>query len=452
MTLDRREFLKRMGLLSMAGTQPIALNLATMSQAVAFNAGDDYKALVCVFLLGGNDHANTLIPIDTNNYAIYREHRGKVALDKSQILALTPSSSDPTVSYGLHPKLTRLHRLFHDKKVAILQNVGSLVTPTTVEQFKKGLVQLPPKIFSHNDQQAYWQTSGQEGHTEGWGAKMGRLAMGQNQRSLFTCVNTSGKMAFLDGNHISQYSLSADGIVPMYGMDSNSWLFGTPNMKDITRQMMNAPSDHLMEQQISQTFNQADYAVNILGQAIKGSGEFATPFADDELSKRLNIVAKMIKAHSQVGVKRQVFMVTLGGFDTHDNLLPRHDKLMQQLDKALASFYYAMDEIGMSNQVTAFTASEFGRTLTNNGDGTDHGWGSHHFIIGGAVKGQAIYGKTPIYGVDTIDDVGQGRLLPSTSIDQYNATLARWFGVEDSEIASIAPNIHNFNQRYLDFL
>ncbi|MFW2176241.1 MULTISPECIES: DUF1501 domain-containing protein [unclassified Moraxella] len=456
-TMNRRGFLARVGAVAgMGASQSFALNLLAMNQAVASDI-PDYKALVGVFLLGGNDHANTLVPIDTTNYPIYQKHRGNIALDRASVLPLSPKQPLANgVQYGLHPNLKRLQALFNQQKLAVLQNVGTLIMPTNKQLYQTQAYNLPPKLFSHNDQQAFWQTNAQEGKGHGWGATLGQLTMSQNKSPLFTCLNTSpnGKMGLLAGNQVSQFNLSEDGAITMYGFekaDNDNWLFHSNQVPKLVKQMMATPRQNVFEQQISQTFGNSLYAQATLRQAFT-QANITTPFADTSLAKQLKSVANMIKSNSLLGNQRQVFIVTLGGFDCHDNLLTKHGELMAELDEALASFYQATVEMGLANQVTTFTMSDFGRTFANNGDGTDHGWGGHHFIMGGAVKGQMIYGQTPEYGVDTASDVGQGRLIPTTSTDQYASTLARWFGVADKDMPMVATNIHNFSQRYLDFM
>lgn len=453
--LNRREFLKNTGLLGAAGmVQPLALSLAGMSEAVAATNAD-YKALVCVFLLGGNDAFNTVIATDPTNLSIYQQYRGSVALNPAQLLPLTPTGRLlHGTQYALHPNLPKLQQLFNQNKhLAILQNVGTLKKPTTKEEYRMKQ-NLPPKLFSHNDQQSYWQShSMSKDLAEGWGGKIGRLMQGGNtpRNQLLTCISTDGKHKFLTTGTTQQYSIGRKGAQKMNPVYMGSIMNSVAISTEI-RNMMSANRSNIFEKELTTVFNRSYATEKTVTAAIGENSSLQTVFAQDPLSEQMHIVARLIKAQSQLGMRRQVFFVTLGGFDTHDRQLDRHVKLLSHVDNALGSFYEALREIGMLNNVTTFTASDFGRTFVNNGDGTDHGWGAHHFIMGGAVKGGEYYGITPHYGHDTSDDVGQGRLIPTTSVDQYAATLARWFGIPDNHMPSFLPNIGNFAERYLDFI
>ncbi len=460
--MNRRDFLKKAGLLGATGMLPsLAVSLAGINEAAAFSAGD-YKALVCVFLRGGNDHANTLIPIDDANFATYQSLRSGIALPRSQIL---PLSNGQTLAhntrYGLHPKLVNLQKLFNqDKKLAVLQNVGMILRPTTKADYQASL-NLPPKLFSHNDQMSYWESHGAANErSQGWGGKIGRLAQTNNlsaNRSL-TCISTSGKHKFLSTTTTEQFvatranNNNPTGIVSTH-LTPNKWWMNSQVPMNEAYKMLSASRTNIYEKELSKIFLSAYNTEQNISTYLTELGALKTTFASDTLAEQLATVVNIIRVQSKLGMKRQVFLVSLSGFDTHDNQLTAHDTLMSQLDGALASFYSAMQEIGMANQVTAFTASEFGRTFVDNGNGTDHGWGGHHFILGGAVKGGYFYGTAPKYGNHTDDDVGQGRLIPTTSVDQYAATLAKWFGVPDAQMSQILPYINNFgSNRYLGFL
>jgi uncharacterized protein (DUF1501 family) len=333
----------------------------------------------------------------------------------------------------------------------VLLNIGTLVQPTTKAQYTAANVPLPPKLFSHNDQQSVWQSSNPEGATSGWGGRIGDLFMSGNGRTTFTCVNASGNAVFMSGREAVQYQVSTAGAVAMRGLTAP--LFGSSACSDALRQLVTAPHAHLMRSEYSRVTNRAIDAQVALSAALASVPALNTTFPPvGALSQQLQIVARMIAARDKLGARRQVFFVSLGGFDMHDFLITAHPGLMQQLGGALSAFQSALTELGVWQQVTTFTASDFGRTLTSNGDGSDHGWGSHHFIMGGAVQGGRFYGQLPQVAVNGPDDVGQGRLLPTTSVDQLAATLAGWMGVSAGDLPLVVPNIGNYSVRDLGLI
>ncbi len=467
---SRRLFLKRSSALAMAGTaMPFALNLSAMSEAAAQTA-TDYKALVCVFLFGGNDYANTVITYDDTTYGKYSTIRvpqasGGVAIAKDAALAATALS--PTVplpdgrQYALHPSMTELANLFNSTdpgggKVAVQLNVGPLVVPlsrATYNNSNKKLYPQPPKLFSHNDQQSTWQSSSPEGSTIGWGGNIGDIVLDQNGgSSLFTCVSVSGNAVFLSGDSALQYQVSTGGAVRINSVSpaSNANLFNSTTVKSAMQLLTQQARTHKLENEYTKITKRAVEAEGKVTTAI-ASAFTAGTFPTTGLGNQLAMVARLIRGRTSLGVKRQVFFVSMGGFDLHDNLIANQPNLMKQLSDALAAFHRQMVADGVGDKVTAFTASDFGRTLASNGDGSDHGWGGHHFVVGGAVKGKAIYGYPQVVSINNdskLDGyeghVGQGRLIPTTSVDQYGATLAKWFGVPDSAMPGILPNLKNF--------
>ena len=459
---SRRAFLRRSGQLALTGTAlPFALNLAAIGEAAAFEA-TDYKALVCVFFYGGNDYANTVVTYDDPSYNAYSTIRGGkagqtaggIALAKSDLAATLLAPSTPLADgrqYALHPSMTGLSSLFNSGQAAVQLNVGPLVVPLTKTQYNSADRQaypLPPKLFSHNDQQSIWQSSSPEGSTVGWGGNIGDLALSSNSNSLFTCINVTGNAVFLSGDSALSYQVSTGGAVAINGIKSN--VYGSSAVKNALTTLVQQPRSHTLENEYNRVTARAVGAEAQVTSALGGSN-LATVFPTaNPLADQLKMVARLIGARSALGSKRQVFMVSIGGFDLHDNLISQHPGLLGKVSDALSAFYSATAELGVANKVTAFTASDFGRTLASNGDGSDHGWGSHHFMVGGAVKGKALYGTAPPVSVGSTAGaqdqwhVGQGRLLPSTSVDQYAATLARWFGVADSELAGILPNLRHF--------
>ena len=460
---SRRAFLRRSGQLALSGTAlPFALNLAAMGEAAAFDA-TDYKALVCVFFYGGNDYANTVVTYDDPSYNAYSTIRGGgagqtaggIALAKADLAA---TLLNPTTAlaggrqYALHPSMGGLAGLFNAGQAAVQLNVGPLVVPLTKTQYDSSdrkTYPLPPKLFSHNDQQSIWQSSSPEGSTIGWGGNIGDLALSSNSTSLFTCINVTGNAVFLSGDSALSYQVSSGGGAVAVNAVKNN-VYGSSAVKNAMTTLVQQSRSHTLENEYNKVTARAIGAESQITAGLAGV-TLATPFpTGNSLADQLKMVARLIGARNALGTRRQVFMVSIGGFDLHDNLIAQHPGVLGKVSDALSAFYRATVELGVANKVTAFTASDFGRTLASNGDGSDHGWGSHHLMVGGAVKGKAFYGTPPpvsVGGTAAAGDqwhVGQGRLLPSTSVDQYAATLAKWFGVADAELAGILPNIGGF--------
>ena len=458
----RRAFLRRSAQLALSGTAlPFALNLAAIGEAAAFDA-TDYKALVCVFFYGGNDYANTVVTYDDESYNLYSAIRrggagqtaGGIALAKS---ALAPTLLNPFAplaggrQYALHPAMTGMANLFNAGHAAVQLNVGPLVVPLTKAQYSssdRANYPRPPKLFSHNDQQSIWQSSSPEGSTIGWGGNIGDLAMAGNGNSLFTCINVTGNAVFLSGDSALSYQVSPGGAVAINAAKNN--VYGSSAVKAALATLVQQPRTHVLENEYNRVTARAIGAETQITSGLAGVS-LGTGFpASNSLADQLKMVARLIGARNALGAKRQVFMVSIGGFDLHDNLIAQHPALLGKVSDAMTAFYNATVELGVANHVTAFTASDFGRTLASNGDGTDHGWGSHHLVVGGAVRGAAFYGTPPPVSVGSTAaaqdqwHVGQGRLLPSTAVDQYAATLATWFGVTDPELAGILPNLRRF--------
>lgn len=471
----RRAFLRRSGQLAMTGAAlPMALNLAAMGEAAAFNApANDYKALVCVFLYGGNDYANTVVTYDDASYDKYSTIRGGGAGRSAGGIALAQSALAGTLlnprvapvdalgvarQFALHPEMTGLASLFNAGQAAVQLNVGPLVLPLTRPQYNSSdrvSYPRPPQLFSHNDQQSIWQSSSPEGSKVGWGGNIGDLAIqsGVNSHATFSCMSITGNAVFLSGDTALQYQLSTNGAIKINPATSN--VYGSSAVRNAINALIQQPRSHLLENDYNTVTWRALAAEGLVTAALTEPAP-STIFPTDGLGPQMKMVARLIKGRATLGARRQVFLVSMGGFDLHDNLIRDHGGLLGKVSAAMTAFYNATLELGIAKQVTAFTASDFGRTLASNGDGSDHGWGGHHLIVGGAVKGQAFYGTPPPVSVgDTKDGagnyaptdqwhVGQGRLLPSTSVDQYAATLARWFGVADAELAGILPNISHF--------
>ncbi|MDE2427654.1 MAG: DUF1501 domain-containing protein [Burkholderiales bacterium] len=476
---SRREFLRISSLLSASSAigiagAPFALNLATMASAAAQTIPNDYKALICLFMFGANDHANTVLATDSASWSQYLSVRttnesGSIALPgpgmNQGVLPITPSSNQPGRSFALHPNMTEIKGLFDLGRVAILSNVGPLLVPTTLTQYKAASVPLPSKLFSHNDQQSLWQAYAPEGAAYGWGGRMGDMMAANNANPIFTAISASGNAVFLAGRQVNQYQVSASGAVPISGLSGS--LFGSSASANPLKSIITSDNFNLFHKEQAAITSRAINAQSLLSPAMAPAGATGVPnpsqytnpntgtLGNNPLAIQLQTVARIIAGRSALGVQRQVFFVSMGGFDTHDFQRKTQADLLAKISHAIAYFDTAMGNLQGSDlrkQVTLFTASDFGRTFTSNGDGTDHGWGSHHFIVGGAVKGGDIYGEFPVTGLKHNQDVGSGSLLPQFSVDQYGATLANWFGLSANQINDIFPNIRNFSARNLGFM
>ncbi|MFK8024690.1 MAG: DUF1501 domain-containing protein [Ilumatobacter sp.] len=436
---------------------PWALELNGIAHAAADPQG--YRALVCVFLYGGNDHHDTFVPNDSAGYAAYRNARGGIARNRADLLDIRPTDGfSGAGTFGFAPELRRLHGLFERGDVAVLSNVGTLVRPLTKRDWENQ-ADRPPQLFSHNDQQSYWQSSSPEGSTTGWGGRIADLLLdGNAANSAFTCTSVAGNAVMMSGRDALQYQVSPRGVTQL-----RSDTFRYDPMNAGIREIMQMSRPELFPASYSDISRRALDAADGLDAAVTavdGRHDLARHFSlqsdnrtETQLSAQLHMVAKLIAAgRDQLGLKRQVFFVSIGGFDNHNGLAREHPALLRAIDSSLAGFHAASTSLGAADQVTTFTASDFGRTLTSNGDGTDHGWGGHHLVMGGAVRGNRVYGSVPVIAEDGPDDVGRGRLLPSTSVDQYAATIATWMGAGSSELSAVVPNIDNYAVQNLGFL
>ncbi len=443
---SRRAFLQTTATLGLAGAAaPFVTTLAAIGEAAA-SVATDYKALVCIFLYGGNDYANTVTPYDQASYDAYAKIRPVLAYQRAALDAtlLTPTTAlAGGRQYALGPALAPLLPVFNAGKMAVMLNVGTLVQPTTKAQYQTKSVSLPPKLFSHNDQQSYWQSSSPEGALSGWGGRMGDLFQSGNGSSLLTCINAAGNAVFLAGKTAVQYAISTSGPISLSG---NTSLFSSATASTALKSLMTGGQANIFANEHGKISKRSLDTGAQITTALAAAPAFTTVYpTGNSLADQLKIVARMISMSSELGAKRQVFFVSLGGFDLHDNLVAQHPVQLGKVATAMKAFYDHTVELGISDKVTAFTGSDFGRTLVPNTDGSDHGWGSMHFVMGGAVKGKQFYGTAPAVADNGPDDVGQGRLLPTTSVDQYAATLATWFGVSNGELSTVLPNIGNYN-------
>lgn len=472
--LPRRRFIGQccaaVGLTGMASTlQSLRATAAAASvssgpptPATAGAIASDYKALVCIFLNGGNDASNLIIPNDSG-YAAYATARSVLALPQAGLLGLAPRTTDGR-AWALHPSLAELHALFGSGKMALLANTGTLVEPTTRAQYNAGTVKLPPQLFSHNDQQVQWQSSvPDQPFRTGWGGRMADLTNSLNSNATVSMsVTLNGFNNLQVGNQIVQLAVNpASTATPKGGPVVFNNTTGTNNAARYAAQkaLFAGTNSNLFTSAFGSLSKDAVDTSELLGSILASSSTLTTAFPNTTLGNQLKAIAYLISVSSQLGLKRQVFFARVGGWDTHadqvddiDKAIGAHADLLQQVSQGMNAFYGATVELGCADKVTTFTASDFGRTYTSNGDGSDHGWGAHHLVVGGAVNGGNIYGRMPTLAVDGPDDTRQGRWIPTTSVDEYGATLARWFGVSDSNLSVAFPNIGRFATPNLGFM
>jgi uncharacterized protein (DUF1501 family) len=439
----RRTFIRQAACaaLTTSGILNTIFDLRRLSAATIPN-GSDYRALVCLFLYGGNDANNVIIPHDANGYASYAAARGILAIPQASLLPLTLQNGDGR-DFSFHPSLPELQGLFNQGHLGIVANVGTLVAPITRAQYLSGGAAVPPQLFSHADQSVQWQTSVPDhpGRT-GWGGRMADVLHSLNGNSQISLsISIAGTNTFEVGNVVLPYSVSSDGSIGLAGFDGSA----NANIRlQAFRDLLALPHNNLFEKAYSDTVTRAITANDLLTSALAGLPPLQTVFPATALAQQLNMVAKLIEARTNLGMRRQIFFCSVGGYDTHGDQLTGQANLLSELSQALNAFYSATIELGVAQDVTAFTASDFGRTFPTNGSGSDHGWGSHQFVLGGAVQGGRLFGTFPTLAVNGPDDTGQGRWIPTTSVDEFSATLATWFGVSNSDLSIVLPNIGRF--------
>lgn len=461
--LSRRRFLRDSacaglglaGALSTMGTLRL-FNSALSAQTVP---GDDFKALVCLFLYGGNDGNNVVVPYDPVGYNAYARDRGILGLARESLLPLTLPPGDGR-QFALHPALGRLRDLFHAGDLAVVANVGTLVAPITKAEYLNGGAAVPPYLFSHNDQQVQWQTSVPDSPRKvGWGGRLAdhlRSLNGTAQISMN--ISLDGNNFFQVGDEVFQYHVGRDGSEGLYQY-GETWSPVREQYQAVD-QMLGRSYGHLFEQEY----------VNVLGRAVANDALLRSVLASvplydsyfagsttngelNDIAAQLRMILRLITAQNTLGMRRQIFFCALGGFDTHDAQLALHGDLLGQLGNAMADFQGALNALGLAQNVTLFTASDFNRTYNSNGKGSDHAWGNHHFVLGGAVNGGQIYGEMPVLEIRGPADTGsRGSWIPAISTDEYSATLARWFGVSNANLPEVLPNIGRFARPDLGFM
>ncbi len=512
----RRHFLSQAGVLTaLSGVgAPLALNLLAAGSAAAQAAGD-YKALVCLFLFGGNDAFNMVLPTDAASWTAYTATRNQapdpIALAAPgtapvgsaaagsparlggvlPLAALNAAGQNTGRNFALHPLMSTLQTMFNsERRLAIVPNVGPLVMPTSKAQYAQATHPRPARLFSHNDQVSTWQALAPEGATRGWGGRMGDVLASMNTRAVFTSVSASGNAVWLSGQSVQPYQVSPGGAIRL-GANTAGQVFGSTAVATaLERVVANPRGTQVFQADLAAVAQRSIDAEATLRNALKPASnaafgtapatgaynanadpklQYLNPLtganAFNPVAQQLQVVARMVEAalSGATGARRQVFFVSIGGFDTHDLQNRNQANLMAQLAHALRYFDTALGALNARGNVTTFTASDFGRTFTSNGDGTDHGWGSHHFVMGGAVRGGDLYARFPTLAVKnannnnfdgSADQLGNGALLPETSVDQYAATLGAWFGLSAGQLADIFPNLARFDaaRRNLGFM
>jgi uncharacterized protein (DUF1501 family) len=480
-SISRRDFIRRAACAAVgtAAMTSAIRDLRFMNAAVAQTNIMDYKALVCIFLAGGNDSNNMILPTVTSEYNNYAAIRTPVLAIPSSAILSTGYTDNAGHSYGLHPACPQLQTLFAEGKLAFQLNTGTLVYPLTRSQYQSSLYKKPPQLFSHADQVTQWQTSiVDQPALTGWGGRCADLLNAvQPNAPISLSVSLAGANTFEVGNIVSQYAVSTSGAISLQGVSgarlaalTNILGLSYPNLQaqaysDVAEHSINTGS--LLNNAITATTN-ANYWTTPFPTTVTsptGGSAFTS-----SLSAQLKMVARLIEAGNRAvanggfGMKRQIFFCQVGGYDLHTGqttytvnnpnnvLVGPHANLMAELSQGMFAFQRAMEQLGLSNKVTSFTSSDFGRTFPCNGQGSDHGWGSHHFILGGAVHGGQAYGKFPTLAINGPDDTSTGRWIPTTAIDQYFATLATWFGVDASNLGTVFPNLGRFATPNLGFI
>lgn len=449
---SRRRFLLDLGCASL-GTTTLFSSLAHLSAFSSASAqtldtgvtggADDYRALVCVLLAGGNDSFNMLVPTSPNEYSDYSAIRGDLALAQSSLLPISATNTGDR-TFAVHPGMSQVQKLFNQGNLAFLSNVGTLVEPLTLHQYNNGSARVPLGLFSHADQIDQWQTAMPDRRSAtGWGGRLADVLSGLNaDQRISMNISIAGSNVFQTGDETVEFSLSPSGPVDIVGYGGTS-LFDQLRTSSIDS-MMNEKYRNILETAYGQRFKKAISDNRFFGDAINATPSPATSFSTNPLSSSLAMVARTMAARSHLGHQRQTFFVILGGWDHHDEVLNSQGAMLPMVSTALAEFYQSTVDLGLQNNVTTFTISDFGRTLTSNGRGSDHGWGGNQMVMGGAVKGGKIYGEYPRLFAGNNLDTGRGRLLPTTAVDEMFAELALWLGADASALDMVLPNVNRF--------
>lgn len=452
-SFNRRNFIKSMlaGSIGISAASSTFANMSLINSTLTQSASrfNDYKALVCIFLHGGNDSFNMLVPTADSEYQTYQSIRQALAYQQNDLSPISPITAQP-YELGLPNAMSPLQQLFQQGDLAFLANTGPLLQPVTKSQAQQDWNLLPPQLFSHNDQQKHWQTAWPEQTVPtGWAGRMADLIM-DTRNPLSMNLSIDGSNLLQTGINSLPYSIDYSGVQAFEALNPEK----SKNTQRISiLNQLNNANQHKLGQAHSEIYNRAQSNIGLLSSAIDNSPSSGVTYPQNHLAEQLKMVAKLASSQQTLEQPRQIFFVGLGGFDTHDNQAVQHPVLLDRISASLLAFNADLKALGLFDQVTTFTFSDFGRTLSSNGDGTDHGWGGHHIIMGGAVKGGDIYGTLPAdINLNSADDLGDGRMIPTTSVDQYAATLAKWFGLSVNEINALFPNLQRFNQNDLGFM
>lgn len=447
---SRRNFLKMAGMVSagLSTANTSLFNLKNINAAVGQNKANllagEYKALVCLYLGGGADSYNMIVPKVQSEYDVYANSRSNLALPYDDLLTVNPLNAGGA-AYGLHPAMTNMKQIFDSGKMCFINNVGTLIQPTTKQAFYDETVPLPLGLFSHSDQTNQWQTaSPHERSIKGWAGKISDLLYANNDnQNISMNISFNGINTLQSGNRDVVYTIDYGGASGLNGYNDDMYGINPSRRRAIDKMMQHVYLDPFKDTYTNIFKKSLDSSIEFT-KAIDGVPEFTTPFTDNWLSNNFKMIAKVISAREVLGFNKQIFYIDLGGWDMHDELLDSQQYYLNMVDAAISEFYNVLNEINMLDNVVTFSMSEFGRTLTSNGNGTDHAWGGNSFVMGGPVRGNNFYGQYPMLDLDGTLDVGGGVLIPTTATDQYIAELALWYGLSPSDLNTVFPNIGNF--------